>query len=151
VAYWAINRSTVVHATSVSTNGPTVPMDTSGIITMRDLRAGVSRRQWKTICRLTNKGSNAVPVQITRDGVELTNQLLETFVTGSDPGVVNANPPQNTMVIQTNTVTNPFTIPEYRVVLLEWTVFNVYRTMAAQASPMVLTKSFARIPFMPCE
>jgi len=92
-----------------------------------------------------------VPVQITRDGVELTNQLLETFVTGSDPGVVNANPPQNTMVIQTNTVTNPFTIPEYRVVLLEWTVFNVYRTMAAQASPMVLTKSFARIPFMPCE
>jgi hypothetical protein len=34
---------------------------------------------------LTNKGSNAVPVQITQDGVEVTNQLLETFVTGSDP------------------------------------------------------------------
>ena len=74
---------------------------------------------------LTNKGSNAVPVQITQDGVALTNQFLETFVTGSDPSVVNANPPQNNVVIQAATVTNSVLIPEYSVVRLEWTVFSV--------------------------
>jgi hypothetical protein len=38
---------------------------------------------------------------------------------------VNVNPPQNNVVIQTNTATNPFTISENSVVLLEWTVFYV--------------------------
>jgi hypothetical protein len=74
---------------------------------------------------LTNKDSNAVPVQITQDGVALTNQFLENFVTGSDPSVVNANPPLNNVVIQAAAVTNPVMIPEYSVVRLEWTVFNV--------------------------
>ena len=37
---------------------------------------------------LTNKGSNAVPVQITQDGMALTNQFLET----SSPAVIPAPP-----------------------------------------------------------
>jgi hypothetical protein len=48
---------------------------------------------------LTNIGSNAVPVQTTQDGVALTNQFLETVVTGGDPCVVNSNPPSNNVVI----------------------------------------------------
>jgi len=75
---------------------------------------------------LTNKGSNAVPVQITQDGVALTNQFLETFVTGPDPTVTNTNPPAtNNVYFQTNTVANPVTVPEFSVVRLEWTVFTV--------------------------
>ncbi len=74
---------------------------------------------------LTNKGSNAVPVQITQDETNLTNVFLETYVTGSDPSVTNAAPPNSAVLIQTATVTNPITIPQYSVVRLEWTVFNV--------------------------
>jgi len=126
VAYWALNRSTAVYATTVSTNGPTVPMDTNGIGRMPAVYAqayqGSNGRRYVL---LTNKGSNAVPVQITQDGVALTNQFLETIVTGSDPSVVNVNPPMNNVVIQAATVTNPVMIPEYSVVRLEWTVFSV--------------------------
>jgi hypothetical protein len=127
VAYWAINRSTAVYATTVGTNGPTVPMDTNGITTMPTIYAQAYQGgNGKLYVLLTNKGSNAVPVQITQDGVTLTNQFLETFVTGSDPSVVNSNPPAtNNVVIQTMTVTNPVVIPEFSVVRLEWTVFTV--------------------------
>ena len=74
---------------------------------------------------LTNKGSNAVPVEITQDGVVLTNQLLETFVSGSDPSAINVSPPDSPVVIETATVTNAVMIPQYSVVRLEWTVFTV--------------------------
>ena len=57
----------------------------------------------------------------------LTNQFLETYVTGSDPSVINTNPPLGNVVIQTQMATNPVTIPEYSVVRLEWTVFTVPR------------------------
>jgi hypothetical protein len=127
VAYWAINRSTAVYATTVGTNCPVVPMDTNGITTMPAIYAlGYQGCNGKRYVVLTNKGSNAVPVQITQDTVALTNQFLETFVTGGDPSVVNSNPPAtNNVAIQTLTVTNPVAIPEYSVVRLEWTVTNV--------------------------
>jgi hypothetical protein len=126
VAYWALNRSTAVYATTVGTNGPTVPMDTNGVGTMPAIYAQAYQGgNGKRYVLLTNKGSNTVPVQITQDGVALTTQFLETFVTGSDPSVVNANPPLNNVVIQAGAVTNPIAIPAYSVVRLEWTVFNV--------------------------
>jgi hypothetical protein len=74
---------------------------------------------------LTNKGSNAAPVQIVEDGLALTNSFLETFVTGSDPSATNSSPELSPVGIQSQTATNPVTIPEYSVVRLEWTVFNV--------------------------
>jgi hypothetical protein len=74
---------------------------------------------------LTNKGSNAAPVQISQDGVALTNQFLETFVTGPDPSATNSSPQVLPIQIQAQTTNNPVTIPEYSVVRLEWTVFNV--------------------------
>ena len=83
---------------------------------------------------LTNKGSNAVPVQITQDGVALTNQFLETFVTGSDPSATNTSPQISPVQIQSQTVTNPVTIPEYSVVRLEWTVFTVPRPVLTVTS-----------------
>jgi len=65
VAYWALNRATAVYATTVGTNGPVVPMDTNGISTMPAVYAqayqGGNGRRYLL---LTNKGSNAVPVQI---------------------------------------------------------------------------------------
>src|SRR5690348_7872297 len=126
VAYWAINRSTAVYATTVDTNGPTVPMDTNGLTTMPAVYAlAYQGGNGKRYVVLTNKGSNAVPVQITGDGVALTNQFLETFVTGNDPSVVNSNPPTNNIVIQTVTANNPVIIPEYSVVRLEWSVATV--------------------------
>lgn len=126
VAYWALNRSTAVYATTVGTNGPTVPMDTNGIGTMPAVYAQAYQGgNGKRYVVLTNKGSNAVPVQITQDGVVLTNQFLETFVSGSNPSVVNVNPPLNNVVIQAATVTNSVLIPDYSVVRLEWTSLNV--------------------------
>jgi hypothetical protein len=126
VAYWAINRSTAVYPTTVGTNGPTVPMDTSGLpVTPAVYAQAYQGGNGKRYVVLTNKGTNTVPVQLTQDGVALTNQLLETFVTGGDPSVVNSNPPTNNVVIQTLTATNPVTIPQYSVVRLEWTVIDV--------------------------
>jgi hypothetical protein len=55
----------------------------------------------------------------------LTNQFLETFITGSDPSVTNAPPPRSSVVIEAQVTNNPVTIPEYSVVRLEWTVFAV--------------------------
>ena len=127
VADWALYRSTAVYPTTVGTNCPTVPVDTNGISSIPAIYAQAYQGgNGKRYVVLTNKGSNAVPAQITQDGTNLMNQFLETFVTGSDPSVVNSNPPATSnVVIQTNTVTNPVTIPEYSVVRLEWTVFNV--------------------------
>jgi hypothetical protein len=127
IAYWAINRSTAVYPTTVGANGPTVPMDTNRLTSMPAIYAqSYQGGNGKRYVVLTNKGSNAVPVQITQDGVALTNRFLETFVTGNDPSVVNSNPttPSN-IVIQAATVTNAVSIPEYSVVRLEWTVSNV--------------------------
>jgi hypothetical protein len=126
IAYWAINRSTAVFNTTIGTNCPTVPMDTNGITTMPAIYAqayqGGNGRRYVLI---TNKGSNGVPVRVTGDGVTVTNEFLETFVTGTNPAAVNSNPPANNIVTQTNIVSNPVMIPEYSVVRLEWTVFNV--------------------------
>jgi hypothetical protein len=137
VAYWALNRSTAVYATSVGANCPLVPMATNGGPALPAIYAQAYQGgNGKRYVVLTNKGSNAVPVQITQDGAGLTNQFLETFVTGADPSVVNANPPLNNVVIQTNNATNSVLIPEYSVVRLEWTVFNVPPpALAITASP----------------
>ena len=126
VANWALTRSTAVYATTVGTNGPTVPADTNGLVTIAAVYAQAYQGgNGKRYVVLTNKGSNAVPVQITQDGTVLTNQFLETFVTGSDPAATNSSPQNSPVRIQTATVTNPVTIPQYSVVRLEWTVFNV--------------------------
>jgi hypothetical protein len=136
VAYWALNRSTAVCPTTVGATGPIVPTDTSGAGTMPAVYAQAYQGgNGKRYVLLTNKGSNAVPVQITQDGVLLSNQFLETFVTASDPSVVNANPPRNNVAIQTSNATNLITVPEYSVMRLEWTVFNVPQPVLGIASP----------------
>ncbi len=126
VADWALTRSTAVYATTVGANGPTVSIDTNSITTIPAIYAQAYQGgNGKRYVVLTNKGSNAVPVQIIQDGVAVTNQFLETFVTGSDPGTTNAPPPNSAIQIQSQLTNNPVTIPEYAVVRLEWTVFNV--------------------------
>jgi hypothetical protein len=101
-------------------------MDTNGFGIMPAIYAQAYQGDnGKRYVLLTNKGSNAVPVQVTQDGAALTNQFLETFVTASDPSTVNSNPPLSNVVIQSSTATNPVVIPEYSVVRLEWTVCNV--------------------------
>ena len=142
VAYWALNHSTAVLPTTLGTNGPTVPMDTNGLGTMPAIYAQAYQGgNGKRYLVLTNKGSNAVPVQVAEEGAVLTNQLLETFVTGTDPSVVNANPPANNVLIQIRTVTNPLTVPQYSVLRLEWSRFQVpqpFLTVAASDSSQTL-------------
>jgi alpha-L-arabinofuranosidase len=126
VADWALTRSIAVYTTVVGTNGPTVPIDTNGIGTIPAIYAQAYQGgNGKRYVVLTNKGSNAVPVQITQDGVALTNQFLETFVAGSDPSATNYSPQNSPVQIQSTTATNAVTIPGYSVVRLEWTVFSV--------------------------
>ena len=93
VAYWAINRSTALYATTLGTNGPTVPDTPNYNATMPAVYAQAYQGDnGKRYVVFTNKGSNAVPVQVMEDGVALTNQFLETFVTGSDPSATNSAP-----------------------------------------------------------
>ena len=128
VADWALTRSVAVYATTVGTNGPTVPVDTNGIAAIPAVYAQAYQGgNGKRYVLLTNKGSNAVPVQIVQDSVALTNQFLETYVAGSDPSATNAPPPNSTVQILVQTTNNPVTLPGYSVVRLEWTVFNVPR------------------------
>ena len=145
VAYWAVNRSTAVYATTVGTNGPTVPMSTNHDTSMPAIYAQAYQGgNGKRYILLTNKGSNAVPIQITQDGVVLTNQFLETFVTGSDPSTTNGSPQISPIQIQTAMVTNALTIPEYSVVRLEWTVADVPPpTLAMTASAATQTLAWA--------
>ena len=126
VADWALTRSTAVYATTVGTNGPTVFTDTNGITTIPAIYAQAYQGgNGKRYVVLTNKGATNTPVQIIQDGVAVTNQFLETFVTGSDPSTTNAPPPNSAIQIQSQLTNNPVTIPEYSVVRLEWTVFSV--------------------------
>jgi len=126
VADWALTRSTAVYATTVGANGPTVPIDTNDVTMIPAIYAQAYQGgNGKRYVVLTNKGSHAVPVQIIQDGVAVTNQFLENFVTGSDPSTINAPPPNSAIQIQSQLTNNPVTIPEYSVVRLEWTVFNV--------------------------
>ena len=127
VAYWALNRSTAVYPTTVGTNCPVVPRDTNATLSLPAVYGlACQGGNGKRYVLLTNKGSNSVPVQIMQDDDLLTNQLLETFLFGSDPSVVNSNPPTtNNIAIQTTTVSNPMVIPPYSVVRLEWDVLAV--------------------------
>jgi hypothetical protein len=126
VAYWAINRSTGLYLTTVGTNGPTVPDSTNYNASMPAIYAQAYQGgNGKRYVVLTNKGSNSAPAQIVQDGVALTNTFLQTFVSGSDPSATNSAPDASPVFIQTQTVSNPVTIPQYSVVRLEWTVFNV--------------------------
>jgi hypothetical protein len=136
VSYWAINRSTALFPTTVGANGPTVPISLDGAVTMPAVYAQAYQGDnGKRYVVFTNKGSNAVPVQITQDGAALTNEFLETFVTGGDPGMTNSSPVDSPVQIQTLVgVTNPVTIPQYSVVRLEWTVFNVPKPALRLAS-----------------
>jgi hypothetical protein len=132
VANWALTRSIGVYPTTIDTNCPTVPVETNGVggpsiagtipaIYAQAYQGGNGKRY----VVLTNKGSNAVPVQITQDGMVLTNQFLETFVTGIDPAATNSSPQNSPVQIQTGTATNAVTIPEYSVVRVEWTMSDV--------------------------
>jgi alpha-L-arabinofuranosidase len=134
IANWALYRSVATYATTVGTNCPTVPAaDSSDVVTpipaiyAQAYQGGNGKRY----VVLTNKGTNAVPVQIKQDGVVLTNSFLETYVTGSDPSATNSSPQNSQVQIKTVTVTNSVTIPEYSVVRLEWTVSNVPPTTLA--------------------
>jgi hypothetical protein len=135
VANWALNRSIAVYPTTVGTNCPVVPMDINNTLTMPAVYGlACQGGNGKRYVLLTNKGSNSVPAQITQDDDLLTNQLLETFISGGDPSVVNSNPPTtNNIAIQTATVSNPMVIPPYSVVRLEWDVFAVPPPMLAIA------------------
>jgi hypothetical protein len=126
VADWALTRSTAVYATTVGTNGPTVPIDTNGIASIPAIYAQAYQGgNGKRYVVLTNKGATNAVVQIVQDGVAVTNQFLETFVTGTDPSAPNAPPPGSAIQLQSQLTNNPVTIPEYSVVRLEWTVFSV--------------------------
>jgi len=73
---------------------------------------------------VTNKSASTAVAQILQDGVMQTNPMRMTFVTGTDPGLVNTAPVPDTVQIHTETVTIPAAvrIPPYSVERLEWCV-----------------------------
>ena len=145
VAYWAVNRSMAVYATTVATNGPTVPINSNYNATMPAVYAQAYQGgNGKRYVVLTNKSATNAPVQIVEDGITLTNQFLESFVTGSDPSATNSSPEISPVQIQTQTDSNPVTIQAYSVVRLEWTVLNVPQpSLAVDVSGPVQTLRWA--------
>jgi hypothetical protein len=124
VAYWAINRSTAVYSTTVGTHGPTAPLLNGGNMPAIYAQA-YQGDNGKRYVLVTNKGSNAQPAAIIQDGAALTNQFLETFVTGNDPSAINSSPTLSPIVARSQMTNNPVTIPQYSVVRLEWQTFTV--------------------------
>jgi hypothetical protein len=126
VANGALYRSTQVYPTT-TTGGPTVPTDGDSVPAVyAQAYQGGNGKHYVVI---VNKGASNVLASIKQDGVTLgnanTNKFLETFVTGSDPSLMNSNPPPNNVEIQTQTGGNPVTLPPYSVMRLEWQVFDV--------------------------
>ncbi|HUD48001.1 MAG TPA: hypothetical protein VMR33_14295 [Candidatus Baltobacteraceae bacterium] len=133
VAYWAINRSTAVYVTTVGANGPAAPLLNGGNMPAIYAQA-YQGDNGKRYVLITNKGSNAQPAAIFQDGAALTNQFLETFVTGSDPSATNSSPTLSPIVARSQVTNNPVTIPEYSVVRLEWQDFTVPPPVLSAAS-----------------
>jgi hypothetical protein len=122
VANGALHNSIGVYTTT-TTGGPTVPTDDGQSLPAVYAQA-YEGGNGKRYVVLTNKGASTEVAQIMQDGVVRMNQMLMTFVTGTDPSLANSSPPPNNVQIQTQTVTNPgaVTIPPYSVVRLEWYV-----------------------------
>ena len=123
VANGALARSGRVYPTT-ATGGSTVPTSNSGNIPAIYAQAyeGINGKRYVV---LTNKGASNEVVALTQDGLNVTNQLLMTYVTATDPSLVNSNPPPNNLQIQTRTTASPVPIPPYSVVRLEWQVFPI--------------------------
>jgi len=120
VANGALHNSIGVYATT-TTGGPTAPIKGGSIpaVYAQAYEGGNSKRY----VVLTNKSASTAVAQIVQDGAVLTNAMQMTFVTGTDPGLVNVGVVPDNVQIQTQTVTNPgaVTIPPYSVMRLEWT------------------------------
>ena len=120
VANGALHKSKRVYATT-TTGGPTAPTDGGGSIPAVYAQA-YEGRDGKRYVVLTNKSAFNAVAQIMQDGVVRTHQMLMTFVTGTDPSMINTGVVPENVQIQTQTVTEPgaVTIPPYSVVRLEW-------------------------------
>jgi hypothetical protein len=127
VANGALYRSTRVYETTTA-GGPTV-LTYSGASIPAVYAQAYQGGNGKRYVVLINKGASNLLATIKQDGVTQgnanTNKFLETFITGSDPGLTNSTPPPNNVQIQTQRGGNPVTIPPYSVMRLEWQVFDV--------------------------
>ncbi len=121
VANGALHNSVGVYATT-TTGGPTAPTDGGGSIPAVYAQA-YEGRNGKRYVVLTNKGASTAVARIMQDGAVRTNPMQMTFVTGTDPGLLNTKLAPNNVQIQTQTVApGAVTIPPYSVERLEWCV-----------------------------
>ncbi len=122
VANGALHNSTAVFTTT-TIGGPTAPTGGGGTMPAVYAQAyeGVNGKRFVV---LTNKGASPAVAQIMQDGAVLTNPMQMTFVTGTDPSLVNSGPPPNNVPIQTQAVAaaGAVTIPPYSVTRLEWSL-----------------------------
>ena len=121
VANAALHNSIGVYTTT-TIGGPSAPISDGSIPAIyAQAYEGTSGKSYVV---LTNKSVSPAMAQIAQDGTVLTNPMQMTFVTGTDPSLVNTGLPSDRVTIQTQTVSNPgaVTIPPYSVVRLEWPV-----------------------------
>jgi uncharacterized protein (TIGR03437 family) len=120
VANVALHNSTGVFTTTTS-GGPTAPINGGGSIPAVYAQA-YQGQNGKRYVVLTNKSASSAVARIMQGGADVTSPMQMTFVTGSDPSLVNAGVVPDNVQIQTQAVTNPgaVTIPAYSVVRLEW-------------------------------
>ena len=117
----ALRNSIGVYSTT-TTGGPTAPINGGSIPAVyAQAYQGTNGKHYVV---LTNKSASSTVTRITQDGADLTNPMPLTFVTGTDPSLVNTGSPSDNVEIQTQTVTAPgaVTIPPYSVVRLEWSL-----------------------------
>jgi len=114
VANGALYRSTGVYATT-TTGGPTVPTYGGGSVPCGLMRKLNQRWKWQALCgvdqqRRVQLAGRSDKTGRRHAGQRKDKQVPRNIVTGSDPSLVNSNPPPNNVQIQTRTGGNPVTI-----------------------------------------
>ena len=122
VANGALHNSIRVYPTT-TTGGPTAPTEGGGNIPAVYAQAYEGRNGRRYLV-LTNKSASTAVARIMQDGAVRTNPMRMTFVTGTNPSLVNTKLVPNSVRIETRTVLAPegVTIPPYSVERLEWCV-----------------------------
>jgi uncharacterized protein (TIGR03437 family) len=146
VANGVLRNATQVDSTTV-TGGATVSATGLGQIPALYAQAYASATGLESVL-ITNKGAAAQPVSVSVNGTPVSGTLPVQFIGGNDPTVQNTASAPNAVTIQTNTSTNPVTVPAYSVVRVDLnsplavSVVNNASYAAGPAAPQEIVSVF---------
>jgi len=118
----SVVNGALAHATEVVsttlTGGTTVPSQGTPAA-IPAMYAQAYQGAQNTYLLITNKDSQNETLMIAVNGAAPKGSLAMTFLSSTDPTATNTAKSPNAVIVQTQTVTNPVTIPPYSVVRLD--------------------------------